>query len=197
MQLTGPAKIWKQSPFGGLPNGVAYGNGRFVAVGNAGIILASADGITWTNVNSPFTNTILYGAAYGGGSFVAVGYWSIESGFSTILTSPDGFTWTERTPGSVQTLWGAAYGDGQFVVVGDQSTILQSARVAGASLTAIGFGAAGFELIAAGTPGTPYRLQVSTNLNAPSWNDLNLFTNVGPTISLIDTTATSFPARFY
>src|SRR5437899_12177740 len=104
-------------------NGLAYGNVRFVAVGNFGTFLSSDDAVAWTTRHSGFT--ILYGVAYGGGAFVAVGF--PATGFSTMLTSADGINWTERTPGSVQTLRGAAYGNGTFVTVGEQATILQSA----------------------------------------------------------------------
>ena len=59
-------------PQGNTLNGVTYGNGIFVAVGDAGTILTSADGITWTSGTSG-TNSNLYGVAYGNEQFVAVG----------------------------------------------------------------------------------------------------------------------------
>ncbi|MGY2954787.1 hypothetical protein ACVWZQ_002946, partial [Thermostichus sp. MS-CIW-29] len=62
-------------------NGVAYGNGLFVAVGWDGTILTSPDGVSWTQRTSGTSNW-LNGVAYGNGLFVAVG-WN-----STILTSP-------------------------------------------------------------------------------------------------------------
>jgi hypothetical protein len=176
--------------------GITYGNGRFVIVGNAGVMLASDDGITWTSVNLGLID-ILRGVAFAVGTFVAVGDASLATGFSTILTSPDGLVWTNRTSSSVQNLWGAAYGHGAFVVVGEQASILQSAASIEVSLTAKGFGTSGFELLAAGESGARYRLQASTNLNAAGWVDLTAFTNDQPAISLIDTTAVSFPRRFY
>ena len=45
--------------------------------------------------------------------FVTVG----DSG--TILTSPDGTSWTERTSGTSDSLYGVTYGNGLFVTVGD------------------------------------------------------------------------------
>ena len=60
--------------------GVAYGNGRFVAVGRRGTILTSSDGVSWTERSSG-TSQDLHGVTYGNGLFVAVG-----SG-GTILTS--------------------------------------------------------------------------------------------------------------
>jgi hypothetical protein len=52
--------------------------------------------------------------------YVSVG----ESG--TILTSPDGTTWTERTSGTSDYLIGVTYGNGLFVIVGYSGTILTS-----------------------------------------------------------------------
>ena len=62
-------------------NGVAYGNGTFVAVGSNGTILTSRDGVSWTVRTSGTANT-LYDVTYGNGLFVAVGV------YGTILTSP-------------------------------------------------------------------------------------------------------------
>jgi len=52
--------------------GVTYGNGIFVAVGNLGTILTSPDGVKWTKRNSG-TESYLRGVTYGNGIFVAVG----------------------------------------------------------------------------------------------------------------------------
>jgi len=134
---------------------------------------------------------------YGDGAFIAVGFPSITTSYSTMLSSPDGVAWRERVPGSAKTLRGAVYGDGTFVVVGEQSTILQSARQAEFSLTVNGLGPAGFDLTVVSAPGNRYRVQASTNLNGAFWTDLGVFTNVGPTMPFTDTTAASFPARFY
>ena len=60
----------------------------------------------------------LNAVTYGNGTFVAVG----ELG--TILTSPDGVTWTIRTSGTSYGLNGITYGNNTFVAVGD--TILTS-----------------------------------------------------------------------
>ena len=54
------------------------------------------------------------------GLFVTVGY----SG--TILTSPDGTTWDNRTSGTLLVLIGVTYGNGTFVTVGESGTILTS-----------------------------------------------------------------------
>ncbi len=56
------------------------------------------------------------------GLFVSVGV----SG--TILTSPDGTTWTKRTSGTSNQLLGVTYVNGLFVTVGDYGTILTSSE---------------------------------------------------------------------
>jgi hypothetical protein len=77
-------------------SGIAYGGGKFVAVGNNSEIAYSTDGINWTAVaNTAFTKTNLSGnlygiadIAYGGGKFVAVG------GGNQMAYSTDGINWT-------------------------------------------------------------------------------------------------------
>ena len=107
-------------PQGNPLQAITYANSTFVAVGEGGTILTSADGIAWTRRTSGVT-TPLYGVAYGNGTFVAVG-WTGKT-----LTSPDGISWTQRTSGITRPLYGVAYGNGTFVAVGDGGTILTSA----------------------------------------------------------------------
>ena len=100
-------------PQGNSLNGVTYGNGIFVVVGDLGTIFTSPDGVTWTQRSSGTTYN-LNAVTYGNGIFVAVG--------ETILTSPDGVAWTESNPGIHYSLPfvlnGVAYGNGNFVAVG-------------------------------------------------------------------------------
>jgi hypothetical protein len=100
-------------------NGVAYGNGKFVAVGGEGAMTTSPDGITWTPGDSG-TSLTLNGVAFGQDRFVAVG----EGG--NIFTSPDGIDWTQRISGTIVSLHSVAYGYAAFTAVGDDGTILVS-----------------------------------------------------------------------
>ncbi len=100
-------------------NGIAYGNGTFVAVGGQGAMTTSPDGFTWTPGNSG-TSLTLNGAAFGQNTFVVVG----EGG--NIFTSPDGFDWTPRASGTTANLHHIAYEYGAFAAVGDDGTILVS-----------------------------------------------------------------------
>jgi len=103
-------------------NGIAYGNNTFVAVGQDGTILTSADGTTWAIQTSGTMNS-LYGITFAnvnGGLFVAVG----DAG--TILTSTDnGKTWNGQNSGAPAQLTGVTYGNGTYVAVG-ASAILTS-----------------------------------------------------------------------
>ena len=73
-------------------NAIAYGNGKFVAVGNDGWITSSSDGETWSTPkqigvadNNPWNDII-----YAGGKFVAVG--TLALAYSAV--SIDGVNWT-------------------------------------------------------------------------------------------------------
>ncbi|MFI5180846.1 MAG: hypothetical protein ACHQPI_05610 [Thermoanaerobaculia bacterium] len=102
--------------------GVTYGNGLFVAVGNdkggPGAIVTSIDGTNWTRRYAG-TGQYLGGVAFGGGQFVALG------NLGSLLTSTDGFAWTDNTIGP-GTFHDITYGAGQFVVVGSGGRILTS-----------------------------------------------------------------------
>ncbi len=64
-------------------NGIAYGRGIFVAMGETGSLLTSVDGVTWKKRLSN-TASDLNRVVFGAQAFVAVG------ANGTILTSSDG-----------------------------------------------------------------------------------------------------------
>jgi hypothetical protein len=80
-------------PQGNSINSVAFGNGRFVAVGDFGTVLTSTDGLSWS-VQDPLGGPGLRKVTYGNGLFVSVG----DAG--TILTSSDGSNWTAQVSGT-------------------------------------------------------------------------------------------------
>ncbi|MDE0217677.1 MAG: hypothetical protein OXJ90_00300 [Spirochaetaceae bacterium] len=61
---------------------MAYGGGRFVAVGSGGTIVHSTDGSSWQEADASAATEWLHGVSYGGERFVAVG------GNGTIVASP-------------------------------------------------------------------------------------------------------------
>jgi hypothetical protein len=113
--------------FGTTPiNSIAFGGGKFVAVGNDGKIAYSTDnGTTWTRVvNSPFdissiSDTNYYqirSIAYGNGRFVAVGSRSSGNYPGKIAFSTDGITWMQAPfqTGGTSTFNSVAYGEGTY-----------------------------------------------------------------------------------
>ena len=117
--VTAPGNLDALNPMNEI-DAVAYGNGRFVAVGQLrGITLTSLDGISWTG-RTTGTSGGLRGVACGQGLFVAVG----REG--AVATSPDGVSWTARTSGTTSDLMDVTYGRGLFVAVGERGTTLTS-----------------------------------------------------------------------
>jgi len=103
---------------------ITYGGGKFVAVGSldhAALLLTSSDGKEWSQSSSNISGAPV-SVTYGNGTFVAVGsVWSENDGqyFASILTSPDGTTWTEQhRVASNAYLRCVAYGNGLFVAGG-------------------------------------------------------------------------------
>jgi len=130
--LTSPeGTTWTVRAAGATNNftSVAYGNSQFVAVGNG--IVTSSDGVSWTqrvSVSSDGTN--YHAVIYRIGQFVTVGVNSSAQG--AVRSSPDGISWTTRTPSVASTLRGVAYGANRFVVVGDNGTVRTSEPVGSA-----------------------------------------------------------------
>jgi len=116
---------WTSNKYIGFKiNAIAYGNGKFVAVGENGKMATSTDGTTWTTVTDSTFGTsgydsIINAIAYGNGKFVAVGY-SGKMAYST-----DGITWTAEKYTSFGTniINAIAYGNGKFVAVGSSGKI--------------------------------------------------------------------------
>ncbi|MDR2448131.1 MAG: hypothetical protein LBD58_12735 [Treponema sp.] len=104
--------------------GVAYGGGRFVAVGAEGEMSWSTDGVAWTAVTDSgvFGESVIRGVAYGGDKFVAVGGTRKAGDSNKMAWSTDGITWTavSNSTFGAYGINGATYGGDKFVVVGDK-----------------------------------------------------------------------------
>jgi uncharacterized repeat protein (TIGR01451 family) len=98
---------------------VTEGDGTIVAVGGAGTIVTSVDGVTWTlrNWESGYD---LRDVVYTGGSFLAVGT------KGKILASIDGITWTEQSSGSTNDFNGVVWNGSQSVAVGTNGAVYVS-----------------------------------------------------------------------
>ena len=98
---------------------ILYENGKYVAVGNDGIIITSNDGITWDNRTSGVAK-VLRGIAYGNSKYVTVGF------DGTVLTSSDSTSWTKQTEPTVNDFFGLSYLNSKFIGVGESGMIMTS-----------------------------------------------------------------------
>jgi hypothetical protein len=117
---TSAAGSWtgRTSGTGNLLRAVAYGNGKFVAVGNSGTIRYSTTGLTWSGATSGSTDS-LSGVCWTGTYFIVCGL----SG--TLLRSSDGVTWSTLTSGTSNALWNV-FANGSYVFVVGQNVVLRS-----------------------------------------------------------------------
>ena len=92
--------------------GIAYGNGKFVAVSKGRYAYYSTDGNNWNACSG--TSGILHSVAYGNNRFVAVGE-------DVAFYSTDGISWTAITTTGI--FLGIAYGNGRFIVVGGSGKV--------------------------------------------------------------------------
>lgn len=100
--------------------GLAYGNGRFLAVDSAGnIFKANNPNDTWENIYNA-GSIILEGIRFINSSFVVVG----DGGY--IALSKDGLVWETKPSGTELNLIDIAYGDGKYIAVGYSGIVLYS-----------------------------------------------------------------------
>jgi hypothetical protein len=98
---------------------IAYGNGRFVAVGGDddehAVAITSSDGVTWTTHRVEARGGLFLALAFGNGTFVGVA--SAE-----VLTSPDGVTWTPQPLPFDAFITDVIYDGSGFVACGSENT---------------------------------------------------------------------------
>ncbi|HMA17445.1 MAG TPA: hypothetical protein VKS03_03310, partial [Thermoanaerobaculia bacterium] len=100
------------APLGNQLSAAAFGNGVYVAVGRAGTILTSTDGVSWT-AQAANPKVDLSDVLWTGSQFVAVG----QAG--AVLSSADGRLWAYRRAGVAATLRKIAWNGDIFVALGD------------------------------------------------------------------------------
>lgn len=74
-------------------NGIAYGNGRYVVVGDNGYVTSSTDGITWETPKAITGANRWFSVAFGKGKFVAIDWYAP----CNVMTSTDGINWTKQS----------------------------------------------------------------------------------------------------
>ena len=128
--------------------GVAWSGSRFVAVsrGTAGV---STDGLQWNVVDGVFGQDWVQGIAWSGQVFAGVG--------ATIVTSPDGVTWTSRVAYLPTALRAVTWSEQRFVAVGDVGEVMTSddgsswtVQDAGTSANLVGVTASAGQVVAVG-----------------------------------------------
>jgi len=113
--------------------GIAYGNNKFIAVGELGRMAYSTDAATWTAGGYNTFTADIRGIVYGNNRFVAVGQEVIIDGGNVssngkMFYSSDGINWTavaNSTFGS-SIINGIAWANNKFVAVGDDGKIAYS-----------------------------------------------------------------------
>jgi len=160
--------------------GLGTNGSSFVAVGEEGTTLYSANGTSWSTHFSDATS-ILRDVAWAGTHYVAVG----DNG--VILTSPDGQNWTSRSSGTLNQLIAVAWNGALIVAATGDSLytspdgIVWTPRVTGTGSTFFGLTWNGTLFVGVGYAGT---IQTSTdglnwtvqtspaleNINAVAWN---------------------------
>lgn len=112
-------------------NGVAASDRLYVAVGDRGVLMTSANGRDWAYSNIDATVN-LRAIAYGSGLWVAVG------DIGAIFTSTNAIHWQAQRSGYFYDLKSIVYGGGRFVAVGDSGAILSSRDGVGWTLETAG-----------------------------------------------------------
>ncbi len=166
--------------------GMAYGGGHYVCVDDPAVYV-STNGVRWTSVNLPSPN--LLAITYAEGAFVAVG----RAG--KVAYSTNGTNWTTGKINTTFDLHSIAYKDGTYVAVGDSGTLFYSTRE-GERLTLQRFlNAHGFQFGFSGTPGKPYKVQYTTDLQ--TWQDLGSITPSRTVERVLDRSAADSSSRQY
>jgi len=116
--------VWTSQTVAGEIDAVAWGRGKFVAVGydrvNAqGLITTSADGVTWVQANFGLPISLI-DIVWTGSMFVVLGNDATKQGH--ILTSPDGLTWSSVLVIAKQHLQSITWNGTLLVAVGFDST---------------------------------------------------------------------------
>jgi hypothetical protein len=150
-------------------NAAAFGNGRFVGIGQRYSsnfrAMSSTDLTNWTDVSKANDDGVL-ALTFGGGSFMGT------SNSGAVTMSTDGSTWTKQ-PNAEMDIRGVTYGNGKFVAVGSTGTAGAAATssngsswskttLPGDDLFAVTFG--GGRFVAAGVNG-----RRGTSLDGANW----------------------------
>jgi hypothetical protein len=126
--LSPDGQKWEEPPpIGGITvlRRLAFGNGRFVGVGDRGRRSWSEDGRTWHDFPKPPAKETMVEIAFGAGRFVGVGLHGLR------MSTPNGETWSEALIGEEgEHLNSIVWNGRQFVAVGAGATYFSPDGVA-------------------------------------------------------------------
>ena len=114
-----------------LPTSVAYGNGRFVAVGGT-TTLYSTNGTDWVEAAGVSGRPLPTGVYFANGLFLGPSWPSFGSNSGlvaggTILTSTNGIDWAEHSgPPVLSSLRSIVYGNGSYAAIGEGTGLYSS-----------------------------------------------------------------------
>ena len=100
--------------------GIAYGSGKWVAVGSSRYAISTDNGNTWTLTTGVSALAVASGVSFGNGIFTAVALGG------TIITSTDGTTWTSNTVTGAGVFLDIAFGNQIFVALDAAGRIFTS-----------------------------------------------------------------------
>jgi flagellin len=181
---------WDALAVSGNLTSVTWNGINYVAVGEAGVILASTDGENWLPQPSGVSENF-NAITWDGRQFIAVG------NHGKIVTSSDGLEWNSRFSGTDRHLFGIAQSCGQIITVGESATILNTA-LSGAHhpfLRTLGLQMNGFVLHLSTTPGCTYIVEHSSDLR--EWMVLNVVLAEREVTDIVDIDAGDSDVRFY
>jgi len=139
---------------------VAFGRGRFVAVGNDGQIAWSIDGRVWTAAeNTGGLTGQIWAVAYGNGYFVAGG------AGGRIAWSTDGSNWVAAESPLTTQIWGLGWGGDKWVAVGAGGAIAFSGGLDTVENPIMAMEVVNADTGAAIPEGTSFRLREGVEMN--------------------------------
>ena len=149
---------WQNSDsFSNTLHGVCFVNGQFIAVGDNGGILESADGTNWSN-QSVATSGSLSGIAFGNGIYVAAG--------SIAATSSDSISWSLCPSNPPAVIRQIVFGKGLFVAAANGGTLTSQDGIhwqVASSYTFLRIAYSGGTFLAIGFDGVIYESLDGTN----------------------------------
>lgn len=151
---------WTSSTAGLPLSSLVFGRGQFVGVSWEGVVLASSDGVVWTEVFRADQPISITSMAYGGGRFVAVGYTESTPQRAVVLSSADGQSWQLRLLEEPPRLVSVTYAGGQFIASGEDKLAVSadgaewtfSPSPMGQAMWDLAYGAGRFVAVGRGEP---------------------------------------------